>query len=145
MPAARPRPPCRSARLKALQTPFRKERFSMDQMSGPVTRGRGGKSRGSRSTTGPDQPKFQIQWLSAPFRTQKVINYLRDHSADCRILFPSEVKQSHPDDGRPSAKDKVSICAIIAKHVFEDDGDYTDHYANAPDKFRDSTNNHIQA
>ncbi|KAG2102880.1 uncharacterized protein F5147DRAFT_776234 [Suillus discolor] len=86
MPAARPRPPRRSARLKALQTPFRKERFSMDQMSGPVTRGRGGKSR-----------------------------------------------------------DKVSICAIIAKHVFEDDGDYTDHYANAPDKFRDSTNNHIQA
>ncbi|KAG1834971.1 hypothetical protein DFJ58DRAFT_847501 [Suillus subalutaceus] len=116
----------------------------MDQMPGPVTRGRGGKSRGLQSTNTSDQPKFQIQWLSASFHTQKVIDYLHNHSADCQVLFPSKVKQLHPDDDCPSAKDKLSICAIIAKHVFKDDGDYADHYLSALVKFRDSTNNHIQ-
>lgn len=113
-------------------------------MSGSVIYGRGGKSQGLWSTTSSDQPKFQLQ-LSNPLYTQKIINSLCNHSADCQILFSSEVKQSHPDNGYPSAKDKVSIYAIIAKHVFKDNSDYMDHYANAPDKFWESTNNHIQA
>jgi hypothetical protein len=111
----------------------------MDQVNGPVTRGRGGKSRAKRSST----PSFQIQWLSAPARTQKVVDHLRNHPADCRILFYSDGKQLHTDSDRPSGKDKVSICAVIAKCVFEDDEEYADLYAAGPEKFRDSVNNHI--
>ncbi|KAG2742416.1 hypothetical protein P692DRAFT_20879597 [Suillus brevipes Sb2] len=82
MPVVRPPPRRRSARLKALQTPFPRGKNAMDQTQGPVTRGRGSKSRGTWHPAvggGSDHPKFQIQWLSAPFCTQKVIDHLRDH------------------------------------------------------------------
>ncbi|KAG2752544.1 hypothetical protein P692DRAFT_20726081, partial [Suillus brevipes Sb2] len=118
----------------------------MDQTQGPVTRGSGSKSRGTRHPAvggGSDHPKFQIQWLSAPFRTQKVIDHLRDHPADCRILFSSDAKRPQNDGDRPSGKDKLSVCAVIAKYVFQNDAEYVKHYADEPDKFRDSTNSHI--
>ncbi|KIK32712.1 hypothetical protein CY34DRAFT_110879 [Suillus luteus UH-Slu-Lm8-n1] len=139
MPVVRPSSSRRSARLQALQKPPRQGQKSMDQVNGPVTHGRGGKSRGKRSST----PAFQIQWQSAPARTQKVVDHLRNHPADCRILFYSDGKQSHTDGDRPSGKDKVSICAVIAKCVFKDNEEYADLYAAGPDKFRDSVNNHI--
>ncbi|KAG2125516.1 hypothetical protein BD769DRAFT_1736720 [Suillus cothurnatus] len=144
MPALRP-PPRRSVRLRALQTPSTRGQKAMEQLQGPVTRGRGSKGRGSRNSagTGSDNTKIQIQWLSAPSRTQKVIDHLHNHQADCRILFYSDGKQSQGEGDRPSGKDKVSVCAVIAKYVFEDDDEYRDYYAAAPDKFRDSTNNHI--
>ncbi|KAG1817735.1 hypothetical protein DFJ58DRAFT_850310 [Suillus subalutaceus] len=122
MPVVRPPPRCRSARLKALQTPFPRGKNAMDPTQGPVTRGRGSKSRGTQHPAvggGSDHPKFQIQWLSAPFRTQK------------------------NDSDRPSGKDKLSVCAVIAKYVFKNDADYVKHYADEPDKFRDSMNSHI--
>ncbi|KAG2745638.1 hypothetical protein P692DRAFT_20876865 [Suillus brevipes Sb2] len=131
MPVVRPSPSRRSARLQALQKPSRRGQKSMDQVNGPVTRGRGGKSRAKRSST----PSFQIQWLSAPARTQKVVDHLRNHPVDCQILFYSDGKQSHTDSDRPSGKDKVSICAVIAKCVFEDDEEYADLYAAGPEKF----------
>ncbi|KAG1739579.1 hypothetical protein EDB19DRAFT_1828801 [Suillus lakei] len=146
MPVVRPSPRRRSARLQALQKPVRGSKKPMEQMQGPVTRGKGGKSRGTRSTaagSGSDQPRFTIQWQSAPFRTQKIIDHLREHPADCRILFYSDGKQSQDDGDRPSGKDKVSVCAVIAKHVFERDEEYAGYYAAGPDKFRDSTSNHI--
>ncbi|KAG1847832.1 hypothetical protein DFJ58DRAFT_891157 [Suillus subalutaceus] len=117
MPVVRPPPRRRSARLKALQTPFPRGKNAMDPTQGPVTRGRGSKSRGTRHPAvggGSDHPKFQIQWLSAPFRTQKVIDHLRDHPADCRILFSSDAKRPQNDSDRPSGKDKLSVCAVIA-------------------------------
>jgi len=110
----------------------------MEQMQGPVTRGRGSKTRGTRSPaagSGSDHAKFQIQWLSAPFRTQKVIDHLCDHPADCQILFYSDGKQSHTDGDCPSGKDKVSVCAVIAKYVFKDNDEYADYYVAEPDKF----------
>jgi hypothetical protein len=74
---------------------------------------------------------------------QKVIDHLHNHQADCRILFYSDGKQLQGEGDCPSGKDKVSVCAVIAKYVFEDDDEYRDYYKAAPDKFRDSTNNHI--
>ncbi|KAG1838499.1 hypothetical protein F4604DRAFT_1941315 [Suillus subluteus] len=130
MPVVRPSSRRRSARLRALQTPSRRGQKAMEQVQGPVTRGRGSKSRGIRNpaaSTGLDHAKIQIQWLSAPSRTQKVIDHLQNNQADCRVLFYSDGKQLHSDGDRPSGKDKVSICAVIAK------------------KIRDSTNNHINS
>ncbi|KAG0693232.1 hypothetical protein DFH29DRAFT_1007509 [Suillus ampliporus] len=147
MPVVRPSPRRRSARLKALQTPFRVGRKAMEQMQGPVTRGKGSKTRGTRSpaaaASSSDQPRFTIQWQSVPFHTQKIIDHLREHPADTRILFYSDGKQSQDDGDRPSGKDKVSVCAVIAKHVFEHDEEYAGYYAAGPDKFRDSMSNHI--
>ncbi|KAG0699943.1 hypothetical protein DFH29DRAFT_1001594 [Suillus ampliporus] len=147
MPVVRPSPRRRSARLKALQTPFRVGRKAMEQMQGPVTRGKGSKTRGTQSpaaaASSSDQPRFTIQWQSAPFRTQKIIDHLREHPADTWILFYSDGKQSQDDGDRPSGKDKVSVCAVIAKHIFEHDEEYAGYYAAGPDKFRDSTSNHI--
>ncbi|KAG2738359.1 hypothetical protein P692DRAFT_20758768, partial [Suillus brevipes Sb2] len=117
----------------------------------PITRGRG-KNRGSRgrstvstATSGQDHArtaKFTIQWQADPRRTEKIMEHLRIHPADCRVLFYSDNK-SHADGNRPSAKDKVSICQIIAKHVFASDPEYANHYAEDPERFRDSTNSHI--
>ncbi|KAG2344259.1 hypothetical protein BDR05DRAFT_999403 [Suillus weaverae] len=103
MPVVRPPPQHRSARLKALQTPFPRGKNAMDQTQGPVTRRSGSKSRGTRHPAvggGSDHPKFQIQWLSAPFRTQK------------------------NDGDHPSGKDKLSVYAVIAKYVFQNDADH---------------------
>ncbi|KAG2363470.1 hypothetical protein BDR07DRAFT_1483591 [Suillus spraguei] len=74
---------------------------------------------------------------------QKVIDHLHNHQADCCILFYSDGKQSQSDSDRPSGKDKVLVCTVIVKYIFEDDNKYRNYYAAAPDKFRDSTNNHI--
>ncbi|KAG2745062.1 hypothetical protein P692DRAFT_201808019 [Suillus brevipes Sb2] len=90
----------------------------MDQTQGLVTCGRGSKSRGTRHPAvggGSDHPKLQIQWLSASLCTQKVIDHLRDHPADCRILFSSDEKQLQNESDRPSGKDKLSVCAVITK------------------------------
>ncbi|KAG2112067.1 uncharacterized protein F5147DRAFT_651165 [Suillus discolor] len=116
-----------------------------------TTRGKG-KTRGSRvrstastSTSGQDQartPKFSVQWQADPRRTEKIMEHLRTHPADCRVLFYSDNK-SHADGDRPSAKDKVSICQIIAKSVFENDPEYANYYPDDPERFRDSTNSHI--
>lgn len=108
----------------------------------PVTRRRGSKSRGMWDPA-VDHPKFQIQWLSAPFHTQKVINHLCDHLADCWILFSSDAKQPQNDGDHPLGKDKLSVCALIMRHVFQNDAEYVRHYVDKPDKFRDSTNSYI--
>ncbi|KAG1868504.1 hypothetical protein F4604DRAFT_1927379 [Suillus subluteus] len=70
------------------------------------------------------------------------MKHLRAHPADCRVLFYSDNK-SHADGDHPSAKDKVSICQIIAKSVFEHDPDYENYYPNDPERFCGSTNSHI--
>ncbi|KAG1855030.1 hypothetical protein C8R48DRAFT_776435 [Suillus tomentosus] len=139
MPVIRPPHPRRSARLKCLQPK------SMDYNQGPVTRGRGK----SRSTRGNDHaaqaPKLVVQWQADPSRTQRVIEYLRNHPADCRVLFFSDGKQSHTEGDHPSGKDKLSVCSVVARHVFQADPNYAAQYAEVPDKFRDSTNNHIMS
>ncbi|KAG2053211.1 hypothetical protein BDR06DRAFT_1054557 [Suillus hirtellus] len=87
-------------------------------------------------------PKFSVQWQADSRRTKKIIEHLRTHPADCRILFYSDNK-SHADGDRPLAKDKVSICQIITKSVFENDPEYANYYPNDPERFCDSTNSHI--
>jgi hypothetical protein len=52
-----------------------------------------------------------------------------------RVLFYSDGKQSHTDSDRPLGKDKVTICAVIAKCVFEEGEEHVDLYAAGPDKF----------
>ncbi|KAG1880724.1 hypothetical protein C8R48DRAFT_767502 [Suillus tomentosus] len=151
MPASRPPRPRRSARLKALHTYSRKVVPTMEPTQPHTTRGKG-KARGSRvrstastCTSGQDQaraPKFSVQWQADPRRTEKIMEHLRTHPADCRVLFYSDNK-SHADGDRPSAKDKVSICQIIAKSVFENDPEYANYYPDDPERFRDSTNSHI--
>jgi hypothetical protein len=66
---------------------------------------------------------------------QKVIDHLHNHQADCHILFYSDGKQSQGEGDCPSGKDKVSVCAVIAKYIFEDDDEYRNYCAAAPDKF----------
>jgi hypothetical protein len=151
MPALRPPRPRRSARLKALDSRSRKAPTTMDSTQPPLTRGRGkgrasqGRSSASTGTSGQDQtrlPKSTVQWQADSRRTEKVMEYLRSHPADCRVLFYSDTK-SHADGNRPSANSKASICQIIAKHVFEHDSEYADHYLRDPEKFSGSTNSQI--
>ena len=151
MPAIRPLRPRRSARLKALETHSRKVSTAMEPPQPPLTRGRGknqasqGRSTASTGTSSQDQTrasKFTIQWQADPRCTEKVMEHLRAHPADCRVLFYSDNK-SHADGNRPSAKGKGPICQIIAKHVFEHDPEYANYYLDEPEKFRDSTNGHI--
>ncbi|KAG1877458.1 hypothetical protein F4604DRAFT_1680124 [Suillus subluteus] len=123
----------------------------MEPTQPPITHGRG-KTRGSRGhptastgTSSQDQAhttKLTIQWQADPRRTEKIMKHLRAHPADCRVLFYSDNKL-HADGDHPSAEDKVSICQIIAKSVFEHNPDNENYYPNNPERFRDSTNSHI--
>ncbi|KAG2051258.1 hypothetical protein BDR06DRAFT_1010609 [Suillus hirtellus] len=70
------------------------------------------------------------------------MEHLCTHPADCCILFYSDNK-SHTDGDHPTAKDKVSICQIIAKSVFKNDPKYANYYPDDPERFHDSTNSHI--
>ncbi|KAG1867707.1 hypothetical protein F4604DRAFT_1927497 [Suillus subluteus] len=151
MPALRPPRPCRSARLKALESDLRKAKNTMESIQPPVTcgRGKGRTSQGclttSTGTSSQDQTrpsKFTVQWQADPRCTEKVMEYLCAHTTDCHVLFYLDNK-SHADGDRPSAKGKLSICQIIAKHIFEKDSEYSNHYHHEPEKFCDSTNSHI--
>ncbi|KAG1720151.1 hypothetical protein EDB19DRAFT_1918180 [Suillus lakei] len=70
------------------------------------------------------------------------MEHLRVHPADCHVLFYSNNK-SHADGNHPLAKDKVSICQIITKHVFKHDPEYANYYPDDPERFHDSMNSHI--
>jgi len=153
MPAARRRR--HSARLAARCIPPQ-HHFCLELMEydGPMTRGRARKSRGSGGTTrgaagtgGHDAgPKFQIQWQADPTRTNRLVEYLLSNPSDWPILFYSNAKRPNSDTGPPPAgKDKVEICAVIAKAVFEHDHEYSSMYACTPIKFRDSTINQLNA
>ncbi|KAG1883066.1 hypothetical protein F4604DRAFT_1920959 [Suillus subluteus] len=132
MPVIQPPRPCCSVRLKQLQMPSKPMAYTpqaMDNVRGPVTRGH--------------TPKLVVQWQAGPGHTQKVIEYLCANSPDCQVLFYSDWKQAHTQGDRPSGKDKLSICAVIAKHIFQKDPDYLTQYAEVLEKFHDSMNNHI--
>ncbi|KAG1877456.1 hypothetical protein F4604DRAFT_1680123 [Suillus subluteus] len=137
MPVIRPPRPRRSVCLKQLQTPQKPMAYmpqAMDNVRGPVTRG---------CNHATQAPKLVVQWQAGPGRTQKVIEYLHANPPNCRVLFYSDGKQVHTQGDRPSGKDKLSICAVIAKHIFEKDPDYLTQYTKVPEKFHNSTNNHI--
>ncbi|KAG1835008.1 hypothetical protein DFJ58DRAFT_847470 [Suillus subalutaceus] len=91
MPVVQPPPRRRSARLKALQTPFPRGKNAMDPTQGPVTRGRGSKSRGTQHPAvggGSDHPKFQIQWLSAPSAPRKSLTTSMTTQLTAGSYFP---------------------------------------------------------
>ncbi|KAG0702158.1 hypothetical protein DFH29DRAFT_999536 [Suillus ampliporus] len=123
----------------------------MEPTQPPITHGRGknqgsqGRSTASTGTSVQDQAcssKFTIQWQADPRCTEKVMEHLRTHPTDCCVLFYSDNK-SYADGNRPLGKDKVSICQIITKHVFEHDPEYANYYPDEPERFCDSTNSHI--
>ncbi|KAG2131039.1 hypothetical protein DEU56DRAFT_914570 [Suillus clintonianus] len=152
MPALRPRLR-RSARLQTLSQSqktniphFKDCRKSMEQPA-PATRGKGrrGKGRGTNTTPHDSSPSI-VSWQIVPLRTNRLINFLVEHPADCAILFPAESKRStdHGADlGCASGKDKGDIQGVIAQFVFHDDTVYAHWYATNPVKFRDSVANHI--
>ncbi|KAG1722478.1 hypothetical protein EDB19DRAFT_1916655 [Suillus lakei] len=72
-----------------------------------------------------------------------VVDHLHDHPADCQNLFSSDAKQPQNDNDHPLGKDKVSVCAVIMKYVFQNDAEYVDYYVAEPEKFWDSMNSHI--
>ncbi|KAG1724171.1 hypothetical protein EDB19DRAFT_1915652 [Suillus lakei] len=72
-----------------------------------------------------------------------VVDHLHDHPADCQNLFSSDAKQPQNDNDHPLGKDKVSVCAVIMKYVFQNDAEYVDYYTAEPEKFQDSMNSHI--
>ncbi|KAG2056059.1 hypothetical protein BDR06DRAFT_1006517 [Suillus hirtellus] len=113
MPVIQPPRPRRSAHLKVLQCLSLKDFNIVEPPQGPVTCGRG------------------------------VIEHLLAHPADCCLLFYSDGKQTNIEGEWPSGKDKLSVCAVIARHVFQHNSEYATRYVNMPDKFHDSTNNHI--
>ncbi|KAG2744444.1 hypothetical protein P692DRAFT_201869293 [Suillus brevipes Sb2] len=90
MPVVRLPRPRRSARLKGVQTLSRKGARTMEPTQGPITRGRGGKNRGGRGsgTSNPDTAsgRLVIQWQADVTRTQRVVEHLRSHPADCPRL-----------------------------------------------------------
>ncbi|KAG1888048.1 hypothetical protein F4604DRAFT_1915942 [Suillus subluteus] len=123
----------------------------MEPIQPPVTRGRGkgrtsqGHLTASTGTSGQDQThpsKFTVQWQADPQCTEKVMEYLCAHTADCHVLFYLDNK-SHANGDHPSAKGKLSICQIITKHVFKKDSEYSNHYHHEPEKFCDSMDSHI--
>ncbi|KAG1751484.1 uncharacterized protein EDB91DRAFT_1298403 [Suillus paluster] len=85
-----------------------------------------------------------IQWNADPKCTDKVVEYLCTHPADSRLLFFNDGK-AHPDGDHLSGKDKLLVCSGIAKYVFECDPEYAPIYTNVPERFHDSTNNHIMS
>lgn len=84
-----------------------------------------------------------IQWQADVTGTQRVVEHLCSHPADCRMLFYSDGKQANTEGDRPSEKDKLLVCVVIARHVFERDAEYVVQFQTVPNKFRNSMNNHI--
>ena len=134
-PARRPRRPRLAARCDPRQE-------YLKTMEGPITHGRaksirGSRGRGAAAAIGDhDAPKPQsIQWQADHIRTDELVEFLLTHPSNWPVLFFSNPKSpidpSHGDPPR-SGKDKVEICVVIAKAVFEYDHKYSDAYAEAP-------------
>lgn len=79
--------------------------------------------------------RFQIGWQNYPARTDKLVEWLVQHPADCAILFNGK-----PDGlGPPSGKNKQEVHTAIARSIFGDEEKYTTY----PDKYRESVANRI--
>ncbi|KAG2135702.1 uncharacterized protein EDB93DRAFT_1107059 [Suillus bovinus] len=100
-----------------------------------------GKSKHSKE----DTTESSISWQADLQHTKKVIDFLINNPADCRILFSSEGKKpTNPNiEGPPSGTDKNVIHAVIAGVIFSGDNVYADQYAANCIRFRDSVGNHI--
>jgi hypothetical protein len=144
MPALRPRLR-RSARLQDTQnlSPIRPnvKRKAMNPPPVPQPNKRKSKrSKGDGETT-----ESSISWQADPQRTNKLVHFLTNNPADCRILFSSEGKKpADPDiEGPPSGKDKNAIHAVMAEVIFSGDHIYAAQYAANRIRFRDSVANRI--
>jgi len=84
----------------------------------------------------------KIRWESNGKRTDALVQYLSINPADCRILFNEGGKK--PDgEGPPSGSDKSKIYAVIARHVFEKDYEYSALYSGEPGKFTQAVSNRL--
>ncbi|KAG1833335.1 hypothetical protein EV424DRAFT_1311432, partial [Suillus variegatus] len=104
-----------------------------------------GRGKSRRSKGDGDTTETSISWQADIQRTNKLVDYLVNNVADCRILFSSEGKKpSDPNiEGPPSGKDKNAIYAVIAEVIFSGDRVYSGQYAANRTRFRDSVSNHI--
>ncbi|KAG1858299.1 hypothetical protein C8R48DRAFT_775245 [Suillus tomentosus] len=66
--------------------------------------------------------------------TNTLVQFLSIHPADCRVLFNKGGKKSD-NKGCPSGSDKTKIYVVIARCVFEKDGEYETLYSEGPAKF----------
>lgn len=83
--------------------------------------------------------RSQIGWQNHPARTDKLVEWLVQHPADCAILFNGKLD----DLGPPSGKNKQEVNAAIAQSIFG----HEEKYATHPDKYRDlvmSRINHLE-
>ncbi|KAG1836433.1 hypothetical protein F4604DRAFT_1692853 [Suillus subluteus] len=82
----------------------------------------------------PRRRSARLQALDKPSqrsrRSQRTIDKMQGP-----VTRGRDSKNSHTEGDCPSGKDKVSICAVIAKYVFENDDDYADYYKAAPENF----------
>jgi hypothetical protein len=114
---------------------------SRESSSGPTTQQEKTKhSKGDGETT-----ESSISWQADPQCTNKLVHFLTNNPADCRILFSSEGKKpADPDiEGPPSGKDKNAIHAVMAEAIFSGNRIYAAQYAANWIRFCDSVANHI--
>jgi hypothetical protein len=105
----------------------------MEPPLAPPAHGKGKCNKGVRDTTA----LSSISWQSVPQQTNRLVNFLIKHPADCAILFSSDSKKTaiHETDSCTSGSGKNEIHAIIAGVVFTDDAQYAGMYATNPSKF----------
>lgn len=148
MPALRPRLR-RSARLQGSQnlSPIYYQAKWKAMNPPPVPPPNRGRGKSRRSKGDGDTTETSISWQADIQRTNKLVDYLVNNVADCRILFSSEGKKpSDPNiEGPPSGKDKNAIYAVIAEVIFSGDRVYSGQYAANRTRFRDSVSNRITA
>ncbi|KAG2038478.1 hypothetical protein BDR03DRAFT_1009922 [Suillus americanus] len=88
----------------------------MDPPLVPPARGKGKCTKGGGDST----PPSSISWQSVPQQTNRLVNFLLQHPADCAILFSSEGKKAanHEAEGYASGTGKNDIHSVIAGVVF---------------------------
>ena len=110
--------------------------------------GRGGRGKrgGKTATEGAAHPvataeaaypdaRFQIGWQNYPDRTDKLVEWLVQHPADCAVLFNGNLDGL----GTPSGKTKQEVNAAIAQLIFGKEEKYATH----SDKYHDSVMSRI--
>ncbi|KAG1845485.1 hypothetical protein DFJ58DRAFT_706120, partial [Suillus subalutaceus] len=113
----------------------------------PVPSSNRGRGKSRRSKGDGDTTETSISWQADVQCTNKLVDYLVNNMADCRVLFSSEGKKpSDPNiEGPPLGKDKNAIHAVIAEVIFSGDKVYSGQYAANRTRFRDFVSNRITA
>lgn len=71
--------------------------------------------------------RFTIHWTAR--QTDLLVIWLKEHSADCAILFSENKANRTTTTERASGKDKTAIQIAIARSIFSDDAVWKDIFA----------------